>query len=482
MPRSLASLGALLVVASLPFSLFFQQAVTYQERWTSFVGANGTLPRVITYENSQLPYIVNGTNRLDGDDFLESAVLPFIYGNGTEIDIGVKCPTGNCTWPPYESLAVCGTCANVAKLLTYACLNSPGDWLSNVTKIYLNDSAYPSVSTCGFYLNVTEPSPILMNGYVNGPNGPGEALSLRMLPLTDTSVRTQYYGSGSINFKDIRNPIVDFIAVGTGGGASAVYLNTTPEAHECVLNWCTKTFEPTYQWGQLNENPSNVFYDTGPPYNPWQPRINSVGVHVVDYLANFTLKPPYQHPPWANITYGLSNMTAVEAILLFDPILPAYVTSNITSNPTLRGWNAMYEQASGGMRTRTLPFNPWVPPNNITNHIERLATVMSRSIRAHSIKKEIVAGESIIDETYVRVRWAWISLPVIILITSLIFLAATIVKSSSEQNEIGIWKTSSLATLMHGLNEPVQKSVGPLRRMRDVRSAAKNLRMSIVPD
>jgi hypothetical protein len=318
-----------------------------------------------------------------------------------------------------------------------------------------------------------------MTGFESRPNGPGEALSMRMLPLTDTITRTPAYGTGSINYKAIRNPIADFIVVGTAGDSSNVYTNSSPVANECVLHWCTRTFTPTYEWGQLNENSSNVFYDSGEQVYPWDFHVNPVGRMVGAYIANFSLTPPIQHPPGADITYSLSNVTALQVMLLFDAILPSYLTSNATSSQAFRYFNTFAPQ---GPRIRKFSFNPWLPPSSVSTHIESIANVMTHSLRANSDTTEIMNGTAYVQETFVQVRWGWISLPIVLLFISFIFLVATIVKSTSEQNEVGIWKNSALAILLNGLDEPLQRQVGPLRKMRDVRSVASRWRVKIFPD
>lgn len=477
--RHIAALGCLIVVTSLPLSFFFQQTVAYPERYV-IANASGLLPRVMTYGNSELPLTINGNHAITPDILLEAAVEPFLYGNGADVTFDFYCPTGNCTWDPFESLAVCGSCTDVSDLLTYACISAPGDWLSNVTTVKANMTSFPFVQACGYYINATEDQPLLMTGFENGPNGPGEALSLRLLPLTDTSTRISLYGTGSINYKTIHNPIVDFIVAGTAGDSSRVYTNSSPTANECILHWCTKTFTPSYVKGQLNEDPSNVFYDSGQPVNPWHTRLNSAGQSVVDYVANFSLTPPIQHPPGAEFTYGLSNITALEVILLFDAALPSYVTSNVTSSPILRYYNTVAN--SEGPLTRNFSSNPWLPPNNVSEYIERLANTMTHSLRINSNATENMLGRAYILENFVQIRWEWVSLPIFLLAMSFIFLVATIVKSTSEQHEVGIWKNSALAVLLNGLDEPLQRRVGPLRKMRDVRSVANKWRVKIFPD
>jgi hypothetical protein len=82
--RYIISLGCLVVICSLPLSLFFQQTVTYLERYVP-AGVNGTLPSVITYGNSEMLFELNGTLSASGDILLESAVDPFLYGKGTRL-------------------------------------------------------------------------------------------------------------------------------------------------------------------------------------------------------------------------------------------------------------------------------------------------------------------------------------------------------------------------------------------------------------
>jgi len=476
--RHISSLGCLVVLASLPLSLSFQQTVAYPEHNIT-TDSNVPLPRVITYGNSDIPFTVNGSMALDEDILLESAVNPFLYGNGTDITFDVFCPTGNCTWDSFESLAVCGSCTDVSYLLTYACISAPGDWLSNVTTVAVDLAGLPPVQACGYYINATEDRPFLMTGFENGANGPGEALSMRLLPLTDTITRTPLYGTGSIKYNTIRNPIADFIVAGTAGDSSNVYTNSSPVANECVLHWCTQTFTPTYEWGQINENPSNVFYDSGQQVNPWQSFRTSSGAIGAEYIANFSLTPPIQHPPSPVITYGLSNTTALQVLFLFDAILPSYLTSNVTTSQSFRYFNTLDDE---GPRVRSFTFNPWLPPNNVSAHIGRLANAMTHSLRVNSNETNIIFGKAYVQQTFVKVRWGWVSLPVFLLIMSFIFLVATIAKSTSEQHEVGIWKNSALAVLLNGLDEPLQRRVGPLRKMGDVRSVASKWRVKIFPD
>lgn len=52
-------------------------------------------------------------------------------------------------------------------------------------------------------------------------------------------------------------------------------------------------------------------------------------------------------------------------------------------------------------------------------------------------------------ETYVLVRWQWLSFPIALLLLTLVFLITTILKNA--QNKISPWKSTTTALLLHVL-------------------------------
>lgn len=76
---------------------------------------------------------------------------------------------------------------------------------------------------------------------------------MRAIELTDFDWKMPYYGTGSINFTDIRLPILDVLVSSAKGGISSVYDNEMPFVHECVLTWCVKTVKSSYTQGIYDE-------------------------------------------------------------------------------------------------------------------------------------------------------------------------------------------------------------------------------------
>lgn len=487
--KALAALGAAITLFSLALDPFFQQVVNFPERWT----CNGTssIPRVVRYE-PRYPVIFRSGGSIGQFDpdikavgekfFFENGTQPVPFGNGTRADIPLSCPTSNCTWESYESLGVCSTCSDVSEYLSFRCLKTRVDWISNLTGM-LTPSNWPNGTMCGYFLNATSALPILMSGYLVKPvestagQAPaGEALLTRAMPLFTNPARRPLFG-GSINFKHIRNPIADVLIVSAANGLDSVKRNEAPIARECVLYWCVKTIRSSYFWANYEEEVMSTFInETVGPYPFESYRVEEPGFNgtAVRYLEDVNIKA--SSTTYDNSLYELSNVTHLRAIAAFDDILPSYTTViNSSSGPLMRYSNGQNEPLQ-----RTVDLNPWLPPNDVTLHMERLATALTNTIRS-SASKEMIHGMAFSKETFVSVRWEWITLPLGLLLLSLIFLGATIIKTAIEQDRVGVWKTSAIATLLYGLPDDMQRKIASSTLTGTPRAKAKELKVKLLP-
>lgn len=82
-------------------------------------------------------------------------------------------------------------------------------------------------------------------------------------------------------------------------------------------------------------------------------------------------------------------------------------------------------------------------------------------------------------ETYVHVRWAWLSFPVTVAVLALFFLFGSIIETA--HRDILVWKASNLALLFHGqgleLTEPPMIHVNKASRMAQM---AKNVKLHLM--
>ncbi|KAF5853282.1 hypothetical protein GGP41_001799 [Bipolaris sorokiniana] len=481
--KTIAALGALITIFCLALDPFFQQVVSFPERWT-LQNATSSIPRVVRYEPIYPVEFVNGEENTQFDPdilvvadtfFLGNGTQKMPYGNGTRPDIPLSCPTSKCTWPSYETLGMCSQCVEVPQLLTFTCMYTRVDWTSELNTTV---SSYPNATVCGHFLNATSEEPVLMSGYMvdDSGNPVGEALLMRTLPLVTNPAREGLWG-GSINFKNIRNPLED-VLISSVGNLSQVYRNDTPIMHECVVSWCVKTIESSYLSGIYYENVTATFYNETNEGSPWITEFDPTdGGTWFEYIENVTISAPSTSQDVSQYGWGINNITMLFTIMVFDRIFPAFTTAvDDTSVPLLR-WRT---GSPTDVRTRVPDFNPWLSPNNVTHHLESMVTSITNAIRSSS-SKEMIHGEAFETDVYVSVRWAWLSLPLGLLLVSFIFLLSTVVKSAAETDQVGIRKNSAIATLLYGLPDHYQKRLAKPDPKMTPRAKAKDLKVKLSP-
>jgi hypothetical protein len=497
--RKLAALGAAIVLFALALDPFFQQLLDFPERWT-LLDAKSTIPRVTQYQPGYHQEFFGGQEVASVDGVLKSTVDAFAYdngtpaipfANGTRADIPIYCSSSNCTWPVYETLGVCSECADVSELLEFKCLEAPVDWSAATNGsggTPVDPSTYPTALVCGHFLNSTSDNPILVSGRTMNQTFPstGESLLMRALPLVNIW-KQPLYGNGSIKFKNHRNPITDVLLFSAADGSrSSVYRNETPVALECVLSWCVKTIKSSYGQGRYTEEIMNTFInETEGPF-PWisEPlEFEGKNATYIEYTQSVNLDvSDYPQDPAAaprnESGYQVDSETAFHVANIFSDIFPSFLTSNNTMRPLLRYATVKKEPP----RLREILENPWLAPNNVTNHMERLARALTDAMRSTPASQDMIEGKTYELETYIEVRWGWLTLPVGLLGASLIFLAWTMFRTCRESDNLGVWKTSAIATLLYGLPDEMQKKVKTSNAPGETpRNKAKHLKVKLGP-
>jgi hypothetical protein len=335
---------------------------------------------------------------------------------------------------------------------------------------------------CGYFLNATDSNPVLMSGYlVNDDGSPGETLLMRTLPLTDFYDYDDFYGNGSIHFKELRNTIADILIVSAvDGAAETVRKGQLPIAQECVLSWCVKTIHSSYDWGRYTEEIIKTVYNTTQGPSPWvSTPFQTAFQNGTDnfYLQNVSISVETA-PGDQNISsYGMLNNTAAAIIQGFIDIFPAVTTWNNESSPPLMRYKTW---SQGPAWQRVLDFNPWLAPNNVSRHMERLAIAMTNVVRSAS-SNEMLPGKAFSRQTYVSIKWGWLAFPFALLILSLVFLVSTIIKTSGD-GATGVWKTSAMPTLIYSLPKETQTQFASSSTWSSGKGASHKTRIRLLPN
>lgn len=339
---------------------------------------------------------------------------------------------------------------------------------------------------CGYFLNFTSELTTMMSGYLLEPNSstPGEALIVRTMPMVTVFDKIPVFGNGSIMFPQIRDPIADVLIVSSADGSvDSVYRHELPIAQECVISWCVKTIKSSYDWGKYSETVLETRLNTTEGPFPWQTTTIDPGVESTNGTQIFfadDIHIQIESPDAADefLSYGTSNDTAYSVMMVFDDMFPSFFTAkNTAAEPVLRFWT----WKDGPAYTQQPAFNPWLAPNNVTSHVERLATALTNVIRSKPDKKWL-EGDAYSMENFVAVRWEWLTLPLGLLMMSLIFLAATVFKSAHEREKVGVLKNSAILTLLHGIPDDMRGKLTRSTSTGTPRAKAKELKVRLHPN
>jgi hypothetical protein len=473
---TLASIGAAVILLTLPLDLFFQQIVAYPTVWT-VTNQTANLARSTYYTNAAVASdFTRDRATLYQDLPLYAIMQSYLIQNAMNTSLFSPCPTSNCTWPQFETLGFCSSCADVSPMLQQNCLPSSNDWVPwNVPAPDPTNTT--DTSTCGYFLQVpgSDNPPLLMSGYeVNPDNSMGSLLAGRHIPLNNPIGQSYMIPDGSISFKNLQNPIIDFLISTTPNGLQGVTSKTKPLVQECAVSWCVKTIQAHYDFGVLNEKVVNTQQlNTNNVQDPWL-------IESRTYQPYFSLNRPDPHAPGGQTTYGASNQTTRSIIQSFQDFIWASWSSENNQTSTsmevkFAEWYYQYDQSPP--QQFAVMQTPWNNAN-ISAKMDELAASMTNIIRQYPVNNTesfpAISGTAYTAEVHVQLRLEWAALPGGLLLFSLIFLLSTVWRTT-DADKVGVWKTSALAVLFNGIGDDIQATLGSKVKTGDARKRAKDM-------
>ena len=200
--RHLALLGSIIIILTQFFDPFLQQVVVYPNRLVP----SDDSPIIVRTDRYQarslgglaLPSVV--------DLSMKAAIYKGIFNvrDSAEQDLGHTCPTGNCTWPAFTSLAVCNKCLDITDKIEKKC-----DETGNCV--------------------VSLPNGPVLSGYGGQINSSVTNISLSLMEIQPSVLK----------FSSLRSKKVD-----KSGYATAI---------ECALWYCVNTYTATVVDGRLKQ-------------------------------------------------------------------------------------------------------------------------------------------------------------------------------------------------------------------------------------
>lgn len=448
-----------------------------------------------------------------------------------------QCPSGNCTWSPFDTLAVCNQCNEVTSRLSRVDnltaffdhvesegIFGSGIWLgSNSTAFFLpNGHFLPNFHGCfhvkGYNEETKDPMcPVhvvaggtptfLMTSY--GTGNPNKTVSMHEL---DTLIWSMSFiqmnefpeGTPKQEIKDIDHHIHGQTRK---KGPWDDWPNTPISATECALYWCVKSLEPRVE--------DNIFREAGVETKGFKRKPGSWGVVGGDSVAPENRPTDLKSLEFGNRT---SHLLRQDLALYFPDRPEDQDLYNITCD-AVWGINAFFQEslrnvwdadgkAEKLVRAEYMPdaavmFNGWAemerispsllgafwdrPSTNLSARFDALATSMTNEVRSVVIPAErpdLMEGEYFsptVRETVegrigvqtVYYRVEWYW----IALHGVILLGGIVFWASTSmeagQQTVPVWKNHSLAAVSQGTHLAVADLIRDAKTTKDMESVAR---------
>lgn len=394
----LVTLGAAITVLALAFEAFMQQIMSYPIRQVGKDSSQASAKRnTILFDHLS--------------DYEQDLMNAIHVGMWTDkFDLNPSCPSGNCTWPPFLSIGWCSQCEDITSQATLAnCTDMPND----------THPAEPYEYPC----NVTV------------PQGGWSASPIKI-------DKTPYAGSAYIQIpKDMVWEV--------GTKMRGIFAGVTDPMF--VIAYAQLTKPP-----QETSHPTKDLKIKKATQCAMSPCTRTCSVSVSDGASDTRLSPP----DWGTMSYvhNCNDEICWQAEHKSETTNTTSVISPFfdTALDDLDGFTSLsmvYNVSDSG------PF--WTETGGGSHDILRrlgtfgLETIM-RNIAASLNKclleksKQTVDGTMSVSEVYVSVEWEWITLPAIILLSTMILFISTIL--GNKKHGLDLWKSAILPVLYHGLD------------------------------
>ncbi|KAJ5408174.1 hypothetical protein N7509_002057 [Penicillium cosmopolitanum] len=414
LPRHLVTFGCLVLVMAAATDPFVQQVMAVKERSVHAPGQAS-----IQVCNSSL-YTDYGEGPSPGMNKVllgtSGAIYSGIFQTQTpnSKSIMMECPTGNCTFPTYQSLGFCSKCANITdSLKTSPSSNS----MTGETKFKLPN---------GFEFTTSLNMPYLIN-----------STALRPLVKLDTE------GMATI---------VNFTAIagqGYGGSISAT---------ECALYFCVNTYEASVRQGKFVETTTAISTTSNASSNPMDSLIDVTLTPEICYSNGTRHEKPYKKG--SNCTFAVNAFSKLAMANSLKPLLKGKASRFMSNRPD---YSSDTIEALYGMQGN------YTDINSVFQSLASSLTVNARS----KVCAAPVNGTAWTDQSYVRVRWEWLILPGGLVALSLVFMIITIIHTRNQY----IWKSSPLALLFSDLQVDAASTLKPDPTLKGMETTSRNMQV-----
>ncbi|ETN37112.1 uncharacterized protein HMPREF1541_08102 [Cyphellophora europaea CBS 101466] len=485
--KARGSLRALLLAAvtvlAFGFEAFLQQLIILEPNNVPVHDLRQASIRTPTAYN-ETSALVSGTG---GGSRLVLAASIGAFGGASGAIPQPLCPTGNCTWPEYNTLAMCSVCEDTTDQVTVE-----GSAFSNETNF--NDV----VARYAQNANSSTTQNLVFNATFRVPTGNSPTINIPF----------NLAGSDPVNWNIVRPRRYTW----------SLDIDPTPDSH-WTRNWQNKTFAgvdgPLYSMGyldmDLNEDHSRMVLNQAvecaltPCVRTQQSVMQN---YVLDSAINGTnygsIEMSVQQPDgfltsgWRASVNGTDFAVVDNGLQNYDGSANDFVRSLrivLEGNSTYTRAGTWYgnnepQNNDYDITTSSQTSSPWSSPGqqaidgngNFTYIAEQVGRAVTGKLQ--ELQNLTLSGTVLRSEVIVRVRWAWLAGPLVLILLGLGGLAATIL--ATKRNRLPVWKDSLLPLLLRfdgnkdGLNERTEVGWERLNAASSITKEAESKHMHLI--
>ncbi|TID18740.1 Carboxylic ester hydrolase protein [Venturia nashicola] len=452
---SLASIGALIVLFLLGFDPFIQQLITTPQKIVRRTENTSAIPRATSFNQSALfnltadvdlgsPTRLLGKSPANG---IKLAVSNAVTGRNLLSEFTPTCPSSNCTWPTFSSLGLCSSCVDVTQFARQNWDCQSGANLSR-TCIY----RLPSSQFNYTYINYS------LNNSARLYYEAGSELRQRIW-----TTRLDHTNSTDNAFQRVSRVIM---SNANGSYVPGPSREQVEEAIECTFSMCVKEWDISVQQGKISQK--------------WRDDVEQPFKTTMVLSSSGLVKSVYDVSP-ATIRGEVYTIDGPDTLTSLAAAIEATVTGNITveyvnDTPVSTGKTSL----DGGSVSSSDLSNYFYTELDFRMAMANIATSVSSYIR--SLSNDTVIGESQTFETYIRVKWAWISFPAILVFGGVLLFFSAIVETS--RRGVEVWKYSCLPLLFHSIDSGAGTGAGgvvkrQMATVEEMEAEAKRIRVRL---
>ncbi|KAJ6127651.1 hypothetical protein N7523_003263 [Penicillium sp. IBT 18751x] len=427
--QSLVSFGAAIIIFLLTFDPFMQQLLTYPVRPVMSRTDSASTPQRLAH----LPFDQDSSS-----SSWNSALAQALWASGDFI-VTPKCSSGNCTWDAFSSVSVCSRCEDVTSTIGFDC-DLPS--VSDIKKAF-NISCFIDLGKgTGHFFNVLGTT----DSDIYSSSSPSLNFPSKIIwePFAYSLYRSSHLPNYTLN--GVTNPLwtIAYTQFELDGDRVSENESITDairikNAMACAVSTCLRDYHVSvtdgtpsvrsenFDFGTIYENP-NPSPDDDAWSRCWKPGDANTAVTGTDK---------------SKFAFCDETMWDFESDSL--GFIPDAQNLEWDFDHALDTWSL------SGSNGDEIPNSNPILQQYVRVGFERVITRMADSLTKLGLEttNHSVIGTSYVPTAFVSVRWPWVILPGILLVTGALFLVITMV--ISKKSRAPLWKSSALAPYYHGV-------------------------------